>query len=430
MFAELKKIVSDKKVLILGFGREGQSTYKALMRVNSHAKLAIADKNPTAQAVDDSVDFFAGEDYLDRLNDFDIVFKSPGIALPKPHDAYSCKITSQTEVFLSAYAKQTVGITGTKGKSTTSSLIYHILKASGKDTILVGNIGYPAFDYAEQVTPDTIIVYELSCHQLDNLGISPATAIFLNIFEDHLDRYKTIEHYAEVKTNIFMHQSEEDHLFCTEQFKHYTNGAKSKVECVTRDILPFKSFDELPGVNLRGEHNLLNAAFAYSVCRLFGITDEQFIKAIGNFSTLPHRLEYIGVKDGIHYYDDSISTTAESAISAVRSIDNAETILIGGMDRGIDYSGLIDFLVDCKLKTVILMYGSGKRILSELQGKVKDTSPEFKYAENLESAVALAKTVTDEGKACLLSPASASYDSFKNFEERGDKFKELVFCER
>lgn len=427
MFAQLKDLVLNKKVLILGFGREGQSTYKALMSVSAHAELAIADKNPTSVKIDDKVAFFSGEDYLNCLNDFDIVFKSPGIALPISHSEYKCKITSQTEVFLSAYAKQTVGITGTKGKSTTSSLIYHILKECGKDCLLVGNIGFPAFDRAEQVNDETIIVYELSCHQLHELGVSPAIAIFLNIFEDHLDRYKTIENYANAKSNIFMHQTEENHLFCLEQFKNYTVGCKSNVHYVTRDILPFDSFNDLPGVTLRGEHNLINAAFALSVCSLFGISEEQFCKAIANFSTLPHRLEFIGTKNGIAYYDDSISTTAESAMSAIKSIENAETVLIGGMDRGIDYSGLIDFLVTCKLKTVILMYASGKRILSELGDRIENATADFKYVPDLAEAVKLAKSVTSQGKACVLSPAAASYDSFKNFEERGDKFKELAF---
>ena len=208
-FAEyIKEQTDGKTVCILGFGREGKSTYKILKKYCSPASIAIADLNPvdrSANELPDDVKLICGEDYQKSLDDFDMVFKSPGIVLEKQPEELKCEITSETQIFFSVYREQIIGITGTKGKSTVTSLIYHILRESGKDCRIAGNIGIPVFDIAEDISEETIIVCELSCHQLEYMTVSPAKAVFLNLFEEHLDHYGTLENYYNAKKNIYLH---------------------------------------------------------------------------------------------------------------------------------------------------------------------------------------------------------------------------------
>lgn len=423
----LLELVKGKKVLILGFGREGKSTYRILRAIGSYASLGISDMRPV-EIEETGIELISGEGYLDVLDDYDVVFKSPGIVLPKEKCEYKCLITSQTEVFLHRYSSQTIGITGTKGKSTTSSLLYHILSENGVDCVFAGNIGLPVFEIADGISEKTAIVLEMSCHQLEFTDVSPAVAVLLNLYEDHLDHYGTKEKYCYAKQNIYRYQKEDDILFCSEQSCPEIGECKSYVHCVTADDLPSAAVTE---TNLRGEHNRFNTAVVYEICTLFGIKDEGFAAALATFSPLAHRLEYIGTVEGVDYYDDSISTTAESAISAARSIENAGTLLVGGMDRGIDYTLLASFIADCRLDCVIFMYESGKRVYDMVTalGK-KDGAPSLVYRPDLASAVDHAKKATEKGKACILSPAAASYGYFKNFEERGDVFKSLVLGQK
>lgn len=422
----LKQFVEQKKVLILGFGREGKSTFKRLQEVGSYAKLAISDRNPISVSDCDGVLCISGETYLDVLDDYDIVFKSPGIMLPKRGTEYSCSIISQTEVFLKCYSAQTVGITGTKGKSTTSSLLYHVLKHSGRDCILAGNIGIPVFDIVEDISEETIIVLEMSCHQLEYIETAPATAAFLNLYEDHLDYYGTFERYANAKKNIYRRQKAGDILFCNPEFQPEANECASQICCVNAEVLPERAAKE---TKLRGKHNRFNIAVVYKICKYLNLKDEEIISTLSSFAPLAHRLEYVGTVQGVEYFDDSISTTVESTISAIASVENAGTVLIGGMDRGIEYSGLIEFLQTCKLDEIIFMYASGKRIYDEIQAlEIKnDFSPKCAYVPDLKAAVDYARKATKEGKACILSPAAASYGYFNNFEERGDAFRGFVF---
>ena len=211
----ISEYTKGKSVCILGFGREGRSTYRILERYCSPASVAIADLNPIDREKNDlpeNVELICGESYQDSLSDFDIVFKSPGIVLKKQPSELDCLITSETQVFFEVFREQIVGVTGTKGKSTTSSLIFHILKESGKDAKLAGNIGIPVFDIAGEVDDDTVIVCELSCHQLEYMTVSPKYALFLNLYEEHLDHYGTMQRYYDAKKNIYLHQQSDDEL--------------------------------------------------------------------------------------------------------------------------------------------------------------------------------------------------------------------------
>lgn len=422
----LRQLTADKKVLILGFGREGKSTFRLLQENPCYAELGISDASPVS--LDEQIDtvrLHIGSEYLDVLDEYDIVFKSPGVVLPKNARDYSCLITSQTELFLTCYSHQVIGVTGTKGKSTTSSLLFHLLNQKGKKSILIGNIGIPAFDVVDTIEPSTIIVFEISCHQLEYLEVSPSVAIFLNLYEDHLDHYGTFARYTAVKKNIFRHQKSLDILFCNPLNVPDVSECAARIIPITPESLPFNS---IPNNVLRGKHNLLNVAFTYQVGKLFGITDTEFIAAISSFRPLSHRLELIGTKNDVEYYDDSVSTTVESTISAIDSIENAGVLLVGGLDRKLNYSKLIEYLLTSSLDEVVFMYESGARIYQEIKAlPPTENTPVFTYKSNLQEATKYAQGATKRGKACILSPASASYGYFKNFEDRGDTFRELIF---
>ena len=424
----IKNLVENKKVLILGFGREGQSSYKYIKEIGGYSRLDIADAKELDLGLGENTKLICGDNYLDCLNDYDVVFKSPGIVLPKPIEEYTCLITCQADLFLKVYGKQTIGITGTKGKSTTSSLLYHILRECGVDVVFGGNIGLPIFDLIPSIGANTTIVFELSCHQLEYAHYSPKRAIFLNLYEDHLDHYGSVEKYWNAKKNLYRNQLEGDKLYCNPLFLPASGDCKAEIIEVKNDDLPFSSWTEVPEAMLRGSHNLFNTAFVYDVCQDFDIKDADFIAALATFKTLAHRLEFIGTKDGVDYFDDSISTTVESAISAIKAIENAGTILLGGMDRGIDYDPLVDFLITTDLEHIVLMYDSGLVIKEKLEAKADSKFLErVHYIKELSDACDFVKKNAKKGSAVLLSPASASYGVFKNFEARGDAFKEHIF---
>lgn len=462
MFQLIDEIIKGKKVLILGFGREGKSTLAILEKVKSYRKIAIADKaslDRVALRLPEYVELITGADYQNCLNDFDVVFKSPGIVLEQDISTYRCEMLSQTEVFFRKYRDQIIGITGTKGKSTTTTLLYHILKTAGFDTILAGNIGIPVFDNVEQITNETKLVVELSCHQLEYMTVSPKTGVLVNIHEEHLDHYGTMEKYVAAKENIYRNQKDGDILFCHDEILPVKGTCKADVYAsfypVSQGVEPSIGKEGLvtpcgkvgvvngevcfgeyrytiptDEIQLMGDHNYYDIAIVFAICMQQGVSVEDFDRGLKTYEILPHRLHYIATKNGVKYYDDSISTICETTIQALNTLKNADTVLIGGMDRGIDYTDLITYLSGCNVPNIILMETTGKRIVKE----IKEQYPAFQcperllLVEHLEDAVDLASKVTRAGHACVLSPAAASYGIFKNFEHRGDRFKELVLA--
>ena len=426
----IKSYLANKKILIWGMGREGKSTYRLIRTLYPDTKLFITD----SRAID--ISEFTNTEYLpfseNIINDFDLVFKSPGIAVTGMNIDYS-KLTSQTELFFRAFGKQIIGITGTKGKSTTSSLIYHILKGCNDNTIFVGNIGIPCLDMVYEINDETNIVFELSCHQLEFVTHSPHIAVILNTFEEHLDHYGTYEKYVRAKNNIVAFQNEEDFAILNKESlpilslpqKYITSSMLDRADIYVDEGKIYVS-DELIDISLNdtkllGEHNLYNIAVAYKICvNILGISLVDFKKHLATFNGLEHRLEYVGKINGVDYYDDSISTACNTAIEAIKTLKNVDTVLIGGMDRGIDYSSLIEYIATTEISNIILM-GTTKTRLFEL---MKDMDKNIFVSKSLRDAVNIAKEHTQKGKICLLSPAAASYDEFKSFEERGNRFKE------
>lgn len=447
MIEKIEPWIKGKRILLLGYGREGQSTWNVLRRLGTYEALDIADLKAPAAVPEDGTMWHTGPDYQKCMDDYDVVFKSPGIVLERPENEYRCSILSQTEVFFQCFRDQIIGITGTKGKSTVTTLLYHLLKQAGMDALLVGNIGIPALDHMEEVKPDTRIVFELSCHQLEYMTVSPHIGILVNIHEEHLDHYGTMEKYVEAKHHIFKNQRPDDILICNVQclpgegtcpsglIRAGMDGSGKELDVVQEQDGTWvhfrgKSFciptDE---IKLLGQHNYFDIGVAYGVCSILGMDDQVFARGLKTYEPLPHRLQYIGEREGVKYYDDSISTICDTTIQALKTLKDTDTVLIGGMDRGIDYRELIEYLSDCPVPHIILMEATGKRIYQEIHKYY----PEFKnrarliLAEHLEDGVKRARQITRPGTSCVLSPAAASYGIFRNFEERGETFSRLVF---
>lgn len=447
MIEKIEPWIKGKRILLLGYGREGQSTWNVLRRLGTYEALDIADLKAPAAVPEDGTVWYTGPDYQKCMDDYDVVFKSPGIVLERPENEYRCSILSQTEVFFQCFRDQIIGITGTKGKSTVTTLLYHLLKQAGMDALLVGNIGIPALDHMEEVKPDTRIVFELSCHQLEYMTVSPHIGILVNIHEEHLDHYGTMEKYVEAKHHIFKNQRPDDILICNVQclpeegtcpsglIRAGMDGSGKELDVVQEQDGTWvhfrgKSFciptDE---IKLLGQHNYFDIGVAYGVCSILGMDDQVFARGLKTYEPLPHRLQYIGEREGVKYYDDSISTICDTTIQALKTLKDTDTVLIGGMDRGIDYRELIEYLSDCPVPHIILMEATGKRIYQEIHKYY----PEFKnrarliLAEHLEDGVKRARQITRPGTSCVLSPAAASYGIFRNFEERGETFSRLVF---
>ena len=431
MLKKLENFFKGKRVLILGLGREGRSTLDILKNID--CTIGIADKNLTPTTELEQYELYLGDNYLDCLDKFDIIMKSPGIALlDMVSDEIKAKITSQTDLLLRFRSNTLIGITGTKGKSTTSSLTCHILKECGKNAMLIGNIGVPPLERIGEFQDDTIIVCEMSCHQLEYVQASPDIAVLLNVFEEHLDHYVDFNAYKNAKENIYHYMNENGTLIIGSDCVHEKFGCgviTASLDCgeadifVTEKILSINGIEiPLDGINTKliGHHNFYNIGIAMCIALTLGCDKDEALKAVASFNGLPHRLENVGTFSGVQYINDSISTCPSTAIAAVKSFDKVDTIIIGGMDRGIDYTELVNFLNGSDIDNVILLPDSGYRIFDQLDGGKRN----IYKAENLIDAVRYAKEVTKI--RCLLSPAAASYGFYKNFEERGEHFKKLV----
>ncbi len=427
MKEQIIEFLKGKKILILGFGREGKSTLAFLRRELPDADIEIADQKPINDPDVVDITTITGDNYLECCKNYDIIMKAPGVIIKNDlDDVTKAKITSQTDLFMRAYHKQVVGITGTKGKSTTSSLIHHILKEAGLDTVLVGNIGIPCFDAIDQISKETIVVFELSAHQLEYIKASPHIAVLLNLYEEHFDHYATPDDYYNAKKNIYRYQDENDLLIYGDIFQHATINEINAAKCMTIDIT---KTDIVPRDQIRtkllGEHNLLNIQVAAAVAYAYHVTGDSFRDAVASFEPLPHRLEYVGTFHNIKFYNDSIATAQEAVINAIKTLGDVDTIIIGGMDRGIDYHSLVDFIKSSTIRNVILVPDTDTRIQDVFDES--DYSQNLYHVKDMQEAVAKAADTTEPEKSCLLSPAAASYNAFKNFEERGDIFKKLVY---
>ena len=455
MLEKLTKYLKDKKILILGFGAEGQSTYKTIRKYLKDKLLYISDKKENFNeqfemlSEDTNIITISGEKYLDNLEEYDIIIKSPGISF-KDIDTSNIekKIKSQLELLLEFTDAYTIGITGTKGKSTTSTLIYKVLEEQGKNVLLLGNIGIPVFDYIDTITKDMYIVLEISSHQLQYVEKSPNISILLNIYEEHLDHYKSLEEYVNSKLNILKFQNEEDYSIYNidnELINKYLKieNLKSKKYEITYENTGKKSnnankiyheehyikdekgnilYDTNQERKLLGKHNENNIMFVLAVSEILKLDLPKTVETINKCASLPHRMELVGKYDDIIFYNDSIATIPEATINTIEALKNVNTLILGGMDRGVHLEGLIKYLNKSNIENLICMPKTGYYIGNNVTNKNINVI----YVESMKEAVENAKKVTKKDTICLLSPAAASYGFYKNFKEKGEEYKRLV----
>lgn len=415
---DIIQYLRNKSILILGYGKEGQAALKFVQDNLPDNAVAVADKNPLEL---DGTLGFSGSDYLRHCKDFDVIIKSPGVEIKDFIDEEDKeKITSLSDLFLCFCQNPIIGITGTKGKSTTSSLIYHILTTCGKKAVLTGNIGQACFDVIDQLDYETIVVFELSCHQLEFVKASPHIAILLNLYEEHFDHYAKPEDYFRAKKNIYRFQTSEDILIYGDIFEHASREEIAALDAETIEISSIPIKDDEIETTLIGSHNRNDIKAAIRACQGFGLTKQECLDAVKSFRGLPHRLEYVGRFDDIEFYNDSIATAQEATMNAIQALGKVNTIILGGMDRGIDYSHLVDFLRDSNVRNVILLPNTTKRFMDLFNAS--SYKQRLFAAKDMQEAVNIAYKETEKDKICLLSPAAASYGFYTNFKERGEDY--------
>lgn len=414
----------NKKILILGLGLEGISTYKFLNNLSSSLNIFLADKNIDSIVTKHNIqlssdNLISNMDIENLLKEYDVIFKTPGITfLNINYKPYIHKITSQVDMFLKYSNNKTIGITGTKGKSTTTSLLYNVIKNEYSNTVIAGNIGIPIFDEIDNINEDTIIVFELSSHQLQFLRHSPKIAVILNFYEEHLDFYESYQDYKNSKlnivgdnTNVFIYdKSIENECFNIECLKHIVVDFNNK-----ENIL---SYDFSNKTKLLGEHNQKNIYFVLRILEELNINLNNITKSITEFNPLKHRLENVGEYRDITFYNDSISTIPETTISCIKSIPNLTTLIIGGMDRGVNYDSLIKYINESNLSYIICLPDTGHKIS-------KDITKQKFIVSDLNEAINIVFSI-NEKQICALSPGASSYHVYKNFEQRGEHFKTLI----
>jgi UDP-N-acetylmuramoylalanine--D-glutamate ligase len=391
------KFLGMEKILIAGMGKEGEVSKKYFKKKYPKLKINIADQKQ-------------GSAYLKKQQDFDLAIKTPGIKkelITIPH-------TTATNIFFSKVKGKNliIGITGSKGKSTTTSLIYHILKSAGKNTSLLGNIGKPMLEALLKPIPkDQIFVLELSSYQLDDIKFSPDIAVVTNLFPEHMDFHGSLKHYYQAKKNIIKFQTSENYFVHNHKTAAWLKNYQGKPVPFTNQ--KFES-------NLLGKHNQSNIGAAVAVVEILQIPQETIKKSVNTFKGLPHRLEFVGEFKGITFYDDAISTTPDSTIMAIKALKNVDTIFLGGQDRGFNFIQLEKTIKQYKIRNAVLFPDSGNNILKNTKGL------NILRTHSMEKAVEFAYKHTAKGKVCLLSCASPSYSLWKNFEAKGDQFKFFV----
>lgn len=417
--------LDHKQVCILGFGKEGRASYDALRTYAPHAAVTVADGNPDV-TVPDGLPVISGDGYLEKLSGFDAIIKSPGIPWHPPKELAG-RVTSATEIFLDSlpHGTRVVGITGTKGKSTTSNLIYQVLKSGGLHAILAGNIGEPMLGFLPEADEKTIFVLELSSYQLETLRVSPQVAVVTSFFPDHLDYHGSLEDYYLAKTNIARYQHPEDIVFYNPSYKECRTIAE--LSAGTKETFTPEDYPGHGNEAVKGSQNLSNLAAAFKVARYFGIPAGEAVKALEAATGLPHRQEVVGTIHGIKWIDDSAATTPQSTLAALETLaDETDTIIVGGMDRDYDFSTLGTALAAAPIAHIVLFPDTGEKIRQAIEATPGHGKKAYFATSSMDEAVAYALKHTAPGRTCLLSSGSPSYNLFKNYPDRARAFREAI----
>lgn len=471
------KTTNVDTILIIGFGREGKAALAAILdgafakftflEINSQTSVSVADNGISLESLDalksefpQVKQWYLGETWLSHLSQYDLIIRSPGVPLRtlEAHLSSLDHVYSGSELFLSVNRGKTWVITGTKGKSTSASILYHILKELGAAVTLGGNIGVPPVSMFG--LDSELFILELSSYQLEGMKVSPKLGIFLNLYEEHLDYHGDFSAYGEAKANIAKHQSENDICIYPKFSEIITNllsNAKGRKVAydISGDNAWFsegkfwikdnegidKPLVDLSSCHIKGQGSIRNICAvltALILARDFKALPKSLLEvidwekvglSIASYKPLPHRLQEV-VADGLIFINDSISTVAESTINAIDAYnDILDTLILGGFDRGISYAAMYNRIVNSNIKTIIFFPPSGIRMKNELEQEesFKLNCISLYEVSSMKEAVHLAKKYTQKGRACLLSPASPSFPLFKNFEERGNSFlKEIL----
>ncbi|MFH1840787.1 MAG: UDP-N-acetylmuramoyl-L-alanine--D-glutamate ligase [Candidatus Shapirobacteria bacterium] len=433
----------NKKVAVLGLGLEGRDVVDCLLP--QRAEISVYDLDPKIKKVA-GVKFFLGEKYLDKgLTGYDYVFRSPAFkpSLPEIRAAEEAGVvvTSATKLFFETCPGKIIGVTGTKGKGTTATLIYEILKAAGKQVYLAGNVGLPVLSLLPKLDLTSWVVLELSSFQLMDMEKSPAVAVVLFITSEHLDYHTSTEEYVQAKAHLVRYQGINDWAVL-----NLDNAASASFACLTPAKKVFfsrrrltngayvgegdffyqqESLGKTGDLLLRGQHNWENVAAAITTAKIAGVSTQTIKDVVFSFKGLEHRLELAAEKEGVSFYNDSFSTTPETTIAAVRSFKEAVILIAGGSDKGSDYGELGKEIAQSSVRALILVGLMAEKIQKAVleagfRGKIL-----FRPL-SLRQAVAWAKKEAREHEVVLLSPACASFDQFKNYKDRGEQFKKYV----
>ncbi|MBD3360180.1 UDP-N-acetylmuramoyl-L-alanine--D-glutamate ligase [Candidatus Peregrinibacteria bacterium] len=446
------------KIAILGFGIEGRAVFEYLKKHGYH-ELTVCDQNVDLKdKMPEGVSVRLGEKYLQDLDDFDVIFRSPGIKYLEPGIQAALKngveVTSSTAYFLDQRPCPVVGVTGTKGKGTTCTLIFEMLKLAEIDARLGGNIGEPAINFLDKAKHDSVVVLELSSFQLQDIKKSPTYAVLLNTTSDHLDYHADSEEYMRAKENILAHQKKDSIAILNKDYEYVNyylplvKGLKRFVSVKDRVkegafvhegqiFYAHKGKEEkicdVTEVGLIGSHNLENVMPALVVAKELGVSTKNIAKVIKGFKGLPHRLEFVKEVKGVKYYNDSFSTTPLTSMAAVDSFDAPTVLIAGGYEKELDYDDwAVKILTKPGLHTVVLIGDTAEKMeqaiisADEKLGDAEGSPTKVLRRKDLEEAVLEAYAQAEKGGVVVMSPAAASFDMFKNYKERGERFKELV----
>ncbi|RXE59876.1 UDP-N-acetylmuramoyl-L-alanine--D-glutamate ligase [Acetivibrio mesophilus] len=455
---DFKNRIRNKKVAVLGIGISHTPLISYLY--NLGADITAFDKSDetklktTLEAFKDmDIKYSLGEGYLDNLRGFDLLFRTPGMRYDIPQilaaKEEGTEITSEMEVFFELCPAQIFAVTGSDGKTTTTTLIYNMLKEQGYNCWLGGNIGIPLLSKIDEIKDTDKVVLELSSFQLHTMTKSPHIAVVTNVSPNHLDIHKSMDEYVFAKKNIFTHQSARDKLvlnFDNDITRGFANEAQGKVVYFSRksnleqgamlrdDMLIYKdgeSVTEIVEANdiiIPGVHNIEN--FLAATAAVVDYVDSDIIKRVATtFTGVEHRIELVRELNGVKFYNDSIASSPTRTIAGLNSFRDKVILIAGGYDKKIPYDDLGPVIAE-KVKCLVLIGQTAPKIEKALKDETERTEkgsdiPLYKCS-SLEEAVQTAYSIASSGDIITLSPASASFDMFKSFEERGNKFKEIV----
>jgi len=436
------KDLANKRVALIGFEATNRSLFYALRSVCPNLWVEIRDLRTTVTLPEDPfVTHTLGETYLDHLQTFDVIIRSPGVRYWPQLQAVQSHVTTSLNLFFDEVRSTTtatmIGVTGTKGKSTTATLLAHVLREAGKAVTLIGNMDIQEWDHLHEINDDTIVVYEMSSYMLEDFNNWPDIALLLPLYPDHMDWHGSFAAYTEAKSRITARQTSENMLIFPAKnaealsIAKQTDATTIPVQIVSglhwQNGFFFDGTQQLFSTNalpLPGEHWLDDALLVLAVVKQLDIPFDRAQRAFTSFKGLPHRLEVVATINQVTYVDDAISTTPESTIAAVKAFDTVGSIVLGGMDRGYDYVALAQLLTERHVPNVLLFPGAREKFQHAL------TRAQFAgsviLVESMQEVVSTMAQCTPAGSVALLSTAAPSYDQFKNYKDQGQQFVDCV----